>query len=58
MIRKLLCWFLGHKWTCDAEKGKKPTANQLKDFNGFADYAKMYCDRCGKESEFNRRIFR
>jgi hypothetical protein len=36
-----------HKWTCAAEKGIKPTQEQLNSNYGFWDYAKMYCERCG-----------
>lgn len=46
---------MGHDWTCAAKKGIKPTKEQLKSttLEGFNDYAKMYCDRCGEISKLS-----
>lgn len=53
----LKCWLLGnHDWTSAAMKGRKPTKEQLVDYEGFKDYAAMYCKRCGKFSELNKRL--
>jgi hypothetical protein len=44
-----------HDWTCAAEEGVKPTEKQLSGgFEGFMDYAKMYCRRCGEVSKLSR----
>lgn len=56
LLIKLSCWYHGHKWTCNAKKGIPATEQQRKSWEGFRDYAKMYCDRCGKVSELNKRI--
>ena len=45
-----------HDWTCAAIEGKKPTAEQLKSIEGFFDYAKMYCKRCGHMSGRNKKL--
>lgn len=55
-MKKLICFFFGHKWTCKAEKGLSPTDDQIKTVQGFVNYAKMYCDRCGHESKLNNRL--
>ena len=56
LLTKLVtCWMFGdHDWTCAAKEGVPPTREQLKDINGFLDYARMYCRRCGKESDISR----
>lgn len=47
---------LDHDWTCAAEQNIPPTAKQLADgVDGFFDYAKMYCRRCGHEAEISRK---
>ena len=56
LLQKLKCYFAGHKWTCLAQKGIKATDQQLKSYEGFKDYAKMFCDRCGHESKLNARL--
>lgn len=51
------CWLSGHKWTSAAQKGIAPTVEQVNGgMSGFKDYATMYCDRCGKVSELNKRL--
>jgi len=46
-----------HDWTSLAQQGVKPTEGQVKDIEaGFKEYAKMYCNRCGHESELNNRL--
>jgi GH25 family lysozyme M1 (1,4-beta-N-acetylmuramidase) len=56
-MKKIICFLFGHKWTCKADKGIQPTKEQLDNgVNGFRDYAKMYCDNCGKESKLNARL--
>jgi len=54
ILKYLVCLLLGHDWTCKAAKGIKPTEKQIADkYDGFKDYSKMYCDRCGKHSRLN-----
>lgn len=55
-MKRLLCFLFGHKWTCRAQKGILPTERQISTREGFAEYAKMYCDRCGHESKLNERL--
>lgn len=44
-----------HDWTCAAAEGIPATPEQLASgIEGFYDYAKMYCKRCGKESQISR----
>ena len=44
-----------HDWTSAAMENKEPTREQLaRDVAGYYDYAKMYCKRCGKESDLNK----
>lgn len=44
-----------HDWTCAAAEGIPATPEQLASgIDGFYDYAKMYCKRCGKESQISR----
>jgi hypothetical protein len=47
------CHILGnHDWTCAAGEGIPPTDEQLHGgIEGFYSYAKMYCKRCGIESQ-------
>ena len=46
-----------HDWTSDALQDKPPTKEQVgAGMDGFWNYAKMYCKRCGKESELNKKI--
>lgn len=54
-IGRLMCFFGSHEWTCDAEKGIKPTPEQSEDLATFLKYAKMYCQYCGVESELSRK---
>jgi len=43
-----------HDWTCAAAEGIPPTTKQVSDgLEGFWDYARMYCKRCGKGSKLN-----
>lgn len=61
MIKRFFGWFscrvLGaHEWTCDAKEGIKPTKEHLEGgFEGFLEYATMYCKRCGEASELSKR---
>ncbi len=49
------CLIMGHDWTSEAIKGIPPTKKQTDDqMNGFWDYAKMYCDRCGAISRLSK----
>lgn len=53
----ILCHILGdHDWTCAVDEGQdKPTQKQIDDgVEGFYDYAKMYCKRCGTISELSK----
>ncbi len=57
-IKKIFCcWMLqSHDWTAQSLKGIPPTDAQIKGgISGFWDYAKMYCDRCGKVSDLNHK---
>lgn len=56
LIKLLTCFIAGHKWTSKAMKNIKPTQIELNTLEGFKHYAKMYCDRCGKESKLNNRL--
>ena len=48
-----------HDWTCDAAEGIPATPEQLATgIEGFYDYAKMYCKRCGKVSDLSHRFRR
>ena len=51
----MLCKIGDHDWTCALEEGQdKPTQKQIDDgVEGFYDYAKMYCKRCGTISELS-----
>lgn len=53
LIKRFVCWFRGHDWTCAAQQGIPPTRQQMDKIDGYKDYAKMYCARCGKESKLN-----
>ncbi len=49
---KILCFCLGHDWTCKADHGITPTPAELRNpKEGFWVYAQMYCHRCGKNAE-------
>jgi hypothetical protein len=62
MVRSIINWIscniLGiHEWTCNAKEGIPATEKQIRGgIMGFADYAKMYCKYCRKESKLNRRL--
>jgi hypothetical protein len=56
LLNRLICFITDHKWTSKAMKGIKPTETELKSYTGFKHYAKMYCDRCGKDSKLNKRL--
>lgn len=45
------CRLLGdHDWTCKAEQGVKPSADELCDgLAGFDRYAQLFCSRCGRQ---------
>jgi hypothetical protein len=49
----------GHDWTCDAAEGIPATPQQLAGgVDGFYDYVKMYCRRCGYVSKLSERFWR
>lgn len=54
--RIFLCRILGHhEWTSAVRKGEKPTDEQInKGVDGFWEFARMWCDRCGKPSKLNK----
>lgn len=53
-MKRILCWFIGHKWTCKADKGISPNLHEMMTgYLGFRKYAQMFCDRCGKISKLN-----
>lgn len=57
LLTQIKCWFVGHKWTCRADKGIQPSQQQIRTgMIGFKEYSTMYCDRCGKISELNKRL--
>jgi hypothetical protein len=52
-LAKIACKFGRHDYTCAAEQGVEATDEQLEGgFEGFMDYAKMYCKRCGHITKF------
>ena len=56
-MKKFLCWWLGHDYTCAASEGKNPTPAQIATgAAGFMDYARMYCKRCNHV--YNPRAYR
>jgi len=57
MINKIICYILGHAWTSKAEQGLYPTKEELdQGIGGFYHYSVMYCDRCGRISELNKKL--
>lgn len=51
----LSCQVGNHDWTNASAQGKKPTPEQLENgVEGFWDYARVYCAKCGKTSEIYR----
>lgn len=56
IFRSIACLFGFHEWTNAAQEGKKPTAQQVKSYAGFKEYAKMYCKHCKKESKLNNTL--
>ncbi len=62
MKKLILCNILGlHKWTSLSEQGIKPDkfpegTTDLQVVLSFCKYAKMYCSRCGVESEFSKKF--
>lgn len=54
-MKRIICFLFGHKWTCKAMKGIKPSGTLNMD--SFRDHAKMYCDRCGKVSKLNKQLY-
>jgi len=52
MIKNIFNWIkcrFNHDWTCAAEEGIPATQEQTDALiDGFFDYAKMYCKRCGE----------
>jgi hypothetical protein len=56
ILKLLTCLIAGHKWTSKGMKNIPPTETELRSYTGFKHYAKMYCDRCGKESKLNNRL--
>ena len=57
IINRLICFIIGHDWTNKAMKGVAPDSAEISNgLEGFYHYAKMYCGRCGVESEYNSRL--
>lgn len=57
--REFWLWFLcltgDHDWTCAHAQGIKPTQAQADaGVDGFYDYAKTYCARCGQVSRLSQ----
>ena len=53
---RLKCFVLGHYWTCDAEHGIQPTAEQIRmGVDGFYLYARPWCLRCFRYMTPHRR---
>jgi hypothetical protein len=54
------CGIFGlHDWTCAAAKGIKPTKEHLgAGVEGFKDYARMYCQKCGTKSKLQEEMWR
>lgn len=56
LCRRIECWMGLHHWTCAAALGIPPTKEQLNGgVTGFWDYARMFCEDCGKEAGVSRR---
>ena len=58
-LREILGWIScragGHDWTCAHDQGINVTQAQVDaGVDGFLDYAKMYCSRCGHVSRLSR----
>ncbi len=46
-----------HEWTSNVEKGILATPEQLDGgMKGFAEYATMYCNRCGHVSDLSKKM--
>lgn len=56
--REFWDWFLcligDHDWTCAVDEGIEATPKQLESVDGFWDYAKTYCKRCGTVSRLSQ----
>jgi hypothetical protein len=50
ILRAITCFIFGHKWTSKAMKNIPPTETELRSYTEFKHYAKMYCDRRGKDA--------
>jgi hypothetical protein len=56
-FKSIWCAIVVHQWTCKAMQGIEPTQEELDaGLEGFKQYSKMYCARCGKESKLNNRL--
>jgi predicted transglutaminase-like cysteine proteinase len=54
--KRAFCFVWTHNWTCQAAEGIPLTEAQKKGTEeGFYEYTKMYCKRCGTESEASKR---
>lgn len=55
MIKKIICYLFGHKWTSKATRGEKPDMTKGL-IESFKEQAHMYCERCGYSSKLNNRL--
>ena len=47
----------GHDWTNAAQEGIKATPEQIQaGYDGFMDYANMYCKKCGYEYDLVEKL--
>lgn len=54
ILRFIKCYVLkDHAWTSASMKGEKPKTPIVDIEKEFWEYAKMYCEHCGHESELN-----
>lgn len=50
------CYIFGlHQWTCKTDKGIKPD-KKIETLTDFAEYAKSYCDLCGKVNPVSQKF--
>ena len=58
VLKLIRCKLLNfHNWTSLSLLGVDPTKEQSNGgYEGFKEYAKMYCKDCGTESELNKRL--
>lgn len=46
-MKKILCWFKGHRWESKPEEGNWPPQAHIASLSKHGDYARVCCTRCG-----------